>query len=104
MKIKGNTVGFPNPQPDWNQTDATQADFVKNKPPISVDADGYTKIDGQRSLVSFSAVKNGATVTVTTAYDGNDTHTDVLTMGSDDYPTKLVCDGKKISLTWEGFE
>ena len=31
-RIKGNTVGFPNPQPDWNQNDHTQADYIKNKP------------------------------------------------------------------------
>ena len=33
-RIKGNTVGFPNPQPDWNQTDSTQADYIKNKPDV----------------------------------------------------------------------
>ena len=32
MKIRGNTIGIPNPQPDWNQTDSTQADYIKNKP------------------------------------------------------------------------
>lgn len=31
-KVIGNTVGVPNPQPDWNQNDATKADFIKNKP------------------------------------------------------------------------
>ena len=31
-RVKGNTVGFPNPQPDWEQTDTTQADYIKNKP------------------------------------------------------------------------
>lgn len=31
-KIIGNTVGVPNPQTDWNQTDSTKADFLKNKP------------------------------------------------------------------------
>lgn len=30
--IRGNTVGLPNPQPDWDQTDHTKADFIKNKP------------------------------------------------------------------------
>lgn len=30
--IRGNTVGFPNPQPDWRQTDPLQADYIKNKP------------------------------------------------------------------------
>lgn len=35
-KIIGNTTATPNPQPDWNQTDSTKADFIKNKPDISV--------------------------------------------------------------------
>ena len=30
-KIVGNTVGIPNPQPDWNQNDPTKADYIKNK-------------------------------------------------------------------------
>ena len=29
--IRGNTVGFPNPQPDWLQEDPTQANYIKNK-------------------------------------------------------------------------
>lgn len=32
IRVKGNTVGFPNPQPDWEQKDTTQADYIKNKP------------------------------------------------------------------------
>lgn len=31
-KIIGNTTATPNPRPDWNQTDETKADFIKNKP------------------------------------------------------------------------
>ena len=30
--IRGNTVGLPNPQPDWNQEDSAKADYIKNKP------------------------------------------------------------------------
>ncbi len=33
-KIIGNAVGVPNPQSDWNQTDKTKADYIKNKPEI----------------------------------------------------------------------
>ena len=32
MKIRGNTIGIPNPQPNWDQTDPTQADYIHNKP------------------------------------------------------------------------
>ena len=31
-KIIGNTTATPNPRPDWNQTDSTKADYIKNKP------------------------------------------------------------------------
>lgn len=31
-KIIGNTTTTPNPRPDWNQTDETKADYIKNKP------------------------------------------------------------------------
>lgn len=31
-KIIGNTTATPNPRPDWNQTDANKADYIKNKP------------------------------------------------------------------------
>jgi hypothetical protein len=34
-KIRGNTVGTSMPRPDWNQTDPTKADYIKNKPDIS---------------------------------------------------------------------
>ena len=33
-KIIGNTTATPYPRPDWNQTDETKADFIKNKPTI----------------------------------------------------------------------
>lgn len=35
MKIRGNTIVTPVPKPDWNQTDPTKADYIKNKPDIS---------------------------------------------------------------------
>ena len=35
-KIVGNTVGVPNPKSDWNQTDATKADYIMNKPDLDI--------------------------------------------------------------------
>lgn len=37
--IIGNTTATSNPQPDWNQTDSTKADYIKNKPGL-VTAEG----------------------------------------------------------------
>ena len=31
-KIMGNIVGLPSPRSDWNQTNETKADYIKNKP------------------------------------------------------------------------
>ena len=42
-RIVGNTVGVPNPQSDWNQTDETKADFIKNKPDIKGEIDETKK-------------------------------------------------------------
>lgn len=38
-KIIGNTTATPNPQSDWNQTDETKADYIKNKPTILTEED-----------------------------------------------------------------
>lgn len=34
-RIIGNTTAMPNPRPDWNQTDETKADYIKNKPGVA---------------------------------------------------------------------
>ena len=35
-KIIGNPTITPYPRPDWKQTDETKADFIKNKPDLSI--------------------------------------------------------------------
>lgn len=44
----GNIVGLPSPRSDWNQTDETKADYIKNKPVI----------DTEMSDTSENAVQN----------------------------------------------
>lgn len=41
-QIRGNTVGTTMPQPDWNQTDPTRADYIKNKPNALNESGGLT--------------------------------------------------------------
>lgn len=36
-KIIGNIVGVPNPKSDWNQTDSTKADYIKNAPKETIE-------------------------------------------------------------------
>ena len=38
-KIIGNTITTPYPHPDWEQTDSTKADYIKNKPTILTEED-----------------------------------------------------------------
>ena len=35
-RIIGNTTATPNPQPDWGQNDTGKADYIKNKPDLTV--------------------------------------------------------------------
>ena len=44
-KIIGNTVGIPNPQPDWEQNNPLKADYIKNKPPTHTH-DNKDALDG----------------------------------------------------------
>lgn len=103
-RIKGNTVGFPNPQPDWNQTNTTQADYIKNKPPISVDQNGYTVIEGLPMATNMAMVKVDNTITVTVGLQGDQTSTSVITLNADGYPTDVTTDGLACTLSWEGFD
>ena len=73
-RIKGNTVGFPNPQPDWNQTDPTQADFIKNKPFQTaadvLDQMSVTNIDFSNfANGSFEETVNGEVISHTVTFD-----------------------------------
>ena len=103
MRIKGNTVGFPNPQPDWKQTDISQADYIKNKPAIDTTTDGYTEISGMRRATSISVVKSGKTVTVTRQLSGGKSSVSTITLGDNDIPVKITTDGKLCYTSWEGF-
>ena len=91
-KIVGNAVGIPNPQSDWNQSDATKADFIKNKPMVLTEedilkligesgADGVgivdiysTMDDNTNSVVVIIQLSNGETLSfsVKNGEDGKD--------------------------------
>jgi hypothetical protein len=50
-EIVGNTTTTPNPCPDWNQTDETKADYIRNKPEIP-SLDGYATEDYVDNVIS----------------------------------------------------
>lgn len=44
-KIIGSTTVTPYPQADWNQTDSTKADYIKNKPSIAITTETGSKVN-----------------------------------------------------------
>lgn len=56
-KIIGNPTVTPPPKPDWNQTDSTKGDYIKNKP--NIDEKIETAIgDIESALDSIIAIQN----------------------------------------------
>ena len=106
MRVRGNTVGFPNPQPDWEQTDTNQADYIKNKPelPITINEDGYTDISGLRQMTDVKMVKSENVITVTATLEGDVPTTSVITLDDYGYPVSINTDGTECTVNWEGFE
>lgn len=84
-------------------SDVTVEDVLEELP-ITVSQDGYTDISGLRRLIDGKAVRSGNTITFTTTLQGDEVHTDVITLGDDEYPVKIVSDGVESSWTWEGFD
>lgn len=72
--------------------------------PVTVSEDGYTDITGLRQIIGGSVVKDGNTITVTTTLQGDEIHTDVITLNDDGYPSVIVSDGIEAPWSWEGFE
>lgn len=77
-RIIGNTTATPNPQSDWNQTDDTKADYIKNKPDLTSVGSGSS---GIVDLGTFYAVHNNETgeetlTTTSTKYESYNTALD----------------------------
>lgn len=103
MTIRGNTVGFPNPHPDWAQTLPAVASYIRNKPDITVDEDGFTVIGSQRPITEITitesetdpwtmelSLEGGVTETITIAHDGNGN------------PESITANGVTIPITYWG--
>ena len=52
-KVIGNIVGVPNPKSDWNQTDETKADYIRNKPDV------YTKKEVDNKIANIQVSGGG---------------------------------------------
>lgn len=71
--------------------------------PVSV-KDGYTDISGLRQPVSIRAVRNGNTITMTSALQGSVSNTDTITLDDNGLPEKINSNGVEVSVSWEGFD
>ena len=93
-KIIGNTTATPNPQSDWNQTDETKADYIKNKPTILTEEDVV-------ELIISSTIDSGKIPVVytlpTNANDG-----DICIYSPANVPT-VEDSGKLIYVDWDVF-
>lgn len=78
-KIIGNAIAMPNPRPDWNQTDETKADYIKNKPTFDNKVD---KIEGKTlstndytndEKAKLANIEDGAQINVQADWDQTDT-------------------------------
>lgn len=50
-KIIGNPTVTPPPKPDWNQTDSTKGDYIKNKPQIISEKEVKDYVDDKTALL-----------------------------------------------------
>lgn len=70
-QIRGNTVGTTMPRPDWNQTDPTAADYIKNKPdlPSTGTDEVFTATYGETTYAELDAAYKAGKVLF--CQDGN---------------------------------
>lgn len=71
--IVGNTTATPNPLPDWNQSDSSKADYIKNKPELAdvaisgsfndlIDAPDYIDISEKGARGGVASLDNSGKV------------------------------------------
>lgn len=57
-KVIGNTTATPNPKPDWNQTDSTKADYIKNKPETATaESAGFMSAEDKQKLDNLDQIE-----------------------------------------------
>lgn len=83
MKIRGNTVGVPNPQPDWNQTDPKKANYIRNKPSVGESESGGSGGSGSDGFSPIATVEQTNTGAIITIIDKKGTTTATVTNGKD---------------------
>lgn len=95
MRIKGNTVGFPNPQTNWDQTNEILADFLLNKP--------ENVGSGGAEVASIHGVRSGDTITLTCPLVGGGENKLIISLDANDTPTNINVNGVDKPVVLEGF-
>ena len=101
MIIRGNTVGLPNPVPDWAQTTSSFANYIKNKPNVYLDVDGYTVVAGQRGISSLQIQESSSGPwTITITYAGGITDSITITPDASGNPRSISAGGATIPISY----
>ncbi len=56
VEIFGNAIPTPVKIPDWNQTDSTKSDYIKNKPDLSKKADKTIRLTKTKKIDNYAVV------------------------------------------------
>lgn len=105
MAIRGNTLGFPNPHPDWAQTNLAVASFIRNKPNIIVDKDGFTVVGGQRAITEITITESETKPwTMELSLEGNVTETITIAHDGNGEPISITAHGVTIPITYWGVD
>ena len=100
-KIYGNTVGTTTPRSDWNQTDETKADYIKNKPELGELAtkDKVEKSDLSAEIIA--QIESGASADLSDYSTTEEMNSainakaeETLSTVENTYATKAALDGK----------
>lgn len=103
MIIRGNTVGLPNPIPDWAQTETSMASHIKNKPDITVDTDGFTVVGGQRGITSISITESeSGPWEMELTLEGDVVETITIAHDENGDPKSITANGVTIPITYLG--
>lgn len=74
--------------------------------PVKVAEDGFTDLYDLRQLLGWKFVKSGSKITGTLTLQGDEapTHTIVINLDANGYPSEIIVNGIDATGTWEGFD
>lgn len=102
-KIIGNTMMTPIPRSDWNQTDATKVDYIKNKPDVAALSNKISVLETQVADILYEPIAISSFTHNAGTKERGTTVTDVtLSWKTNKTPATLTLDGESIDVTMTG--